>query len=121
MTKKKDIRWRRPVLCVDDGRVWVNAKSCAKDTGIPYTSLIYALDNGNAIKGRYYVEADDETLEQYMRSKEIKEGDRVYMRTNPNNPGVVESIKGDVVCFRFDSPIELCECMREQLVKVETN
>ena len=122
MTKKKEgIRWKRPVLCVEDGRVWESARACARDILAPYTNVIYALDNGTAVNGKYYIEADDETLEQYYRSKEIKVGDKVYLRNDPNNPGVVESIDGDVVRFRFDKPIELCECMREQLVKVETS
>jgi len=122
MTKKKEgIRWKRPVLCVEDGRVWESARACARDIRAPYTNVIYALDNGTAVNGKYYIEADDETLEQYYRSKEIKVGDKVYLRNDPNNPGVVEGIDGDVVRFRFDKPIELCECMREQLVKVETS
>lgn len=122
MTKKKEgIRWKRPVLCVEDGRVWESARACARAIGAPYTNVIYALDNGTAVNGKYYIEADDETLEQYYRSKEIKVGDKVYLRNDPDNPGVVESIDGDVVRFRFDKPIELCECMREQLVKVETS
>lgn len=122
MTKKKEgIRWKRPVLCVEDGRVWESARACARDICAPYTNVIYALDNGTAVNGKYYIEADDETLEQYYRSKEIKVGDKVYLRNDPDNPGVVESIDGDVVRFRFDKPIELCECMREQLVKVETS
>jgi len=60
-------------------------------------------------------------MEQYIRSKEIKVGDKVHLRNDPNNPGTVESIDGDFVRFRFCSPIEQCECMREQLVKVETS
>lgn len=119
MSKPKEIRWKRPVLCLDNGRVWESASDCARETGIVYTTLIYAINNGKYVNGKRFVEASDEVVEQYHRSKEIKVGDKVHMRNDPNNPGVVESIVGDVVRFKFDKPIEYCECYREQLVKVE--
>lgn len=119
MTKPKNIRWKRPVLCLDNGRVWESARACSRATGIPYMTLLHCISRGGVTHGMSFVQADDETLEQYRRSKQIKVGDEVYLRNDPNNPGVVESIDGDVVRFRFDKPIEYCECMREQLVKVE--
>ena len=122
MTKKKEgIRWKRPVLCLEDGRVWPCIMACSKELGIPHTTLRQCMNRCGAIDGRHFVEASDEVVEQYNRSKEIKVGDKVHMRNDPNNPGIVESIDGDVVRFRFCYPIELCECMREQLVKVETS
>lgn len=121
MTKKKDIRWARPVLCLDDGMVWESAKACARSLGIPYTTLIHCIERGGVTHGKSFVEASEEVIEQYRRSKEIKVGDKVHVRNDPNNPGIVESIDGDHVRFRFCSPIEQCECMREQLVKVETS
>ena len=89
--------------------------------GIPYTTLIHCIERGGMTHGRNFVEASDEVIEQYRRSKEIRVGDKVHLRNDPNNPGIVESIDGDVVRFRFCSPIEQCECMREQLVKAETS
>ncbi len=119
MSKPKEIRWKRPVLCLDDGRVWGSIKSCSKDLGIPYMTLIHCIDRCGTTHGMTFVEASDEVVEQFLRSKEIKVGDKVFLRNDPNNPGVVESIEGDVVRFKFDKPIEFCECYREQLVKVE--
>lgn len=121
MTKKKDIRWKRPVLCLEDGRVWPCIMACCKDLGIPHSTMRQCINRCGAIYGRHYVEASDEVMEQYVRSMEIKVGDKVHLRNDPNNPGIVESIDGDHVRLRFCTPIKLCECMREQLVKVETS
>lgn len=119
MTKKKDIRWKRPVLCIEDGRVWPCIMSCSQELGIPQTTLRNCMNRNGVTRGLHFVEASEEIMEQYIQSKRINVGDKVHMRNDQNNPGVVESIDGDVVRFRFDRPIELCECMREQLVRVE--
>jgi len=121
MTKKKEIPWKRQVLCIEDGMVWDSILACSKSRAIPFSTLRQCVNRRGSVKGKHYVEASKEDVEQFRRSKEIKVGDKVHMRNDPNNPGIVESIDGDFVRFRFDSPIELCECMREQLVKVETN
>ena len=121
MTKKKDIRWNRPVLCIEDGRVWPSIMACSKELGISHSTLRLCMNRCGAIDGRHFVDASEEVVEQYNRSKEINVGDKVYLRNEPNNPGIVESINGDVVRFRFCSPIESCECIREQLVRVETS
>ena len=121
MTKKKDIRWQRPVMCVEDGRVWPCMRACSIELGIPWTTLRQCVNRRGSTHGLHFVDASDEVIEQYIKSKQIKVGDKVYLRNQPDNPGIVESIDGDVARFKFDSPIEYCECMREQLVKVESD
>jgi len=109
------------VLCVDDGRVWESVRACSDDLHIPYMTVIQCINRQGMTRGLHFVEASDDVYRQYLQSKQINVGDKVHLRNDPDNPGIVESIDGDVVRFRFDNPIESCECMREQLVKVETS
>lgn len=53
-TKKGN--WLRPVKCVETGEVYNSVRDCSRATGIPYTSVIYAIEHGSPYKGYHYMD-----------------------------------------------------------------
>lgn len=51
--------WNKWVKCVETGQVFPSVRECSNQMGIPYTTIINCVKNGNATRGYHFVIESD--------------------------------------------------------------